>query len=172
MASRPTSVVEDWTYGPARWLGAGIVAGAALIGILWSVSGRRVPVPEAAPAVGKAQEITAHSVKPAEASTAPAPDQAKPIVTMLEPRDPPKPQAESQPPSAKPAAVQANGKVDINSAPPEELEKLPGIGPALAARIVEDRAKNGKFSRLEDLDRVKGIGPKLLERIRPFAIAE
>jgi competence protein ComEA len=49
----------------------------------------------------------------------------------------------------------------------EELERLPGIGPVLARRIVEDRGRNGQYRRLEDLLRVKGIGPKKLKKLRP-----
>jgi competence ComEA-like helix-hairpin-helix protein len=54
------------------------------------------------------------------------------------------------------------GRVDLNRATAEELETLPRIGPALAARIVADRAARGPFATIEDLDRVKGIGPATL----------
>jgi len=57
--------------------------------------------------------------------------------------------------------------LSLNLASAEELERLPGIGPVLARRIVEDRGRNGQYRRLEDLVRVKGIGPKTLERLRP-----
>ena len=46
------------------------------------------------------------------------------------------------------------------------LERLPRIGPALAARIVADRRINGEFGSLEALQRVRGIGPKLAELLR------
>lgn len=59
--------------------------------------------------------------------------------------------------------------IDLDRAPAEELVRLPRIGPALAARIVADRAANGAFGRLEALDRVSGIGPSVLEAIRPHA---
>ena len=88
---------------------------SALIGILWSCFGRRVPVIEAAPAVGKAQGNHGPQRVARGGFDSPAPDQAKPIVTMLSRATRRSPSgAESQPPSAKPAAVQANGKVDIN----------------------------------------------------------
>lgn len=51
-------------------------------------------------------------------------------------------------------------KVDINVATASELESLPGIGPALARRIIEHRKKNGPFKRIEDLMNVRGIGEK------------
>ncbi|MGD2121167.1 MAG: helix-hairpin-helix domain-containing protein [Gemmatimonadota bacterium] len=57
-------------------------------------------------------------------------------------------------------------RVDLNRADVRELETLPGIGPALAQRIVEDRRSTGLFSKPEDLLRVRGIGPATLERIR------
>jgi competence ComEA-like helix-hairpin-helix protein len=61
----------------------------------------------------------------------------------------------------------ASALVDPNTAGPEELMALPGIGPALAARIVEDRAARGPFASASDLLRVRGIGPNTLARIRP-----
>lgn len=59
------------------------------------------------------------------------------------------------------------GPLSLNLATAEELERLPGIGPVLARRIVEDRGRNGQYRRVEDLLRVKGIGPRTLERLRP-----
>jgi len=56
--------------------------------------------------------------------------------------------------------------LDINRATAAELEKLPGIGPALARRIVEWREIHGPFRSVEDLLQVPGIGPKTLEGIR------
>ena len=60
------------------------------------------------------------------------------------------------------------GGIDVERAAAAEWERLPGIGPSLAARIVADRAERGPFHTLEGLLRVRGIGPKTLERIRPF----
>ncbi|HEU4452157.1 MAG TPA: ComEA family DNA-binding protein [Longimicrobium sp.] len=64
------------------------------------------------------------------------------------------------------SASPAGGVVDLNSASAGELEALPGVGPALARRIVEWRAANGRFRAPEDLDRVPGIGPAMLARLR------
>jgi competence ComEA-like helix-hairpin-helix protein len=50
--------------------------------------------------------------------------------------------------------------VDVNTAGRYELLRLPGIGPALAARIIAEREKNGPFANLLDFQRVRGIGPK------------
>ena len=60
------------------------------------------------------------------------------------------------------------GRIDPNRASAPELERLPGIGPALAGRIVEDRDRRGAFSSPEALLRVPGIGPRILERIRAY----
>ena len=61
-------------------------------------------------------------------------------------------------------------RIDINTASAAELSLLPGLGPLLAERIVDDRAANGPFASVDDLDRVIGIGESILERIRPHAI--
>ncbi|MEO0093023.1 MAG: helix-hairpin-helix domain-containing protein [candidate division WOR-3 bacterium] len=58
------------------------------------------------------------------------------------------------------------GLLDINLATAKELEALPGIGPVLAQRIVEERNRIGKFSTIEDLLKIKGIGKKKLAMIR------
>lgn len=60
--------------------------------------------------------------------------------------------------------------VDINHASVEELDTVPGIGPALAQRIVAFRRTNGPFARVEDLTRVPGIGPKTLESMREWLV--
>jgi competence protein ComEA len=57
--------------------------------------------------------------------------------------------------------------VDLNRADAAELDRLPGIGPVLARRIIDYRTRHGRFSRCEELLAVPGIGPRLLERVRP-----
>ena len=61
------------------------------------------------------------------------------------------------------------GVVNINTAGVSELEALPGIGPALAARIVEYRDGHGPFASVDDLTDVPGIGPAKLEALRSQA---
>ena len=58
-------------------------------------------------------------------------------------------------------------RLDLNLASTGELEGLPGIGPALATRIVEHRRLRGSFRSVEDLLAVRGIGPATLERLKP-----
>ena len=77
----------------------------------------------------------------------------------------------SDPPRA-PAGSSGRGRgsegVDVNRAQAQELEALPGVGPALARRIIEIRRERGGFREVEDLLEVPGIGPATLERMRPL----
>ena len=56
--------------------------------------------------------------------------------------------------------------VDINSATLEELDTLPGIGPAIAGRIIDYRQTNGPFETIEEIQEVSGIGPVTFERLK------
>jgi comEA protein len=58
--------------------------------------------------------------------------------------------------------------VDLNDATATELIALPGIGPAMAGRILAYRKEHGRFASVDDLDRVRGIGPATLRRLRPL----
>jgi competence ComEA-like helix-hairpin-helix protein len=105
---------------------------------------------------GSAEEQSLESVGPLPAAdsvgaTADRSTAGKPART----RRPPEP-------SLRPGALEP----DRATAP--EWERLPGIGPSLAARIVADRAERGPFRSPEGLLRVRGIGPRTLERIRPY----
>ena len=64
-----------------------------------------------------------------------------------------------------------SGALDVNRATAGDLERLPGIGAALAARIVEHRARHGRFPTLGALTDVRGIGPRSLDRLRGPACA-
>jgi competence protein ComEA len=57
-------------------------------------------------------------------------------------------------------------KINLNSATAEQLQSLPGIGPAIAKSIVEHRTKVGKFNRIEEIIKVKGIGEKKFQKIK------
>lgn len=70
---------------------------------------------------------------------------------------------------AAPRGKAPSRPVNVNTASAAELETLPGIGPALAARIIAHRAQ-GRLASMEDLDAVKGLGPKKLEKLRPYVI--
>jgi len=68
-------------------------------------------------------------------------------------------------PGAQPAPA---GVLDVNAADAQALATLPGIGPALAGRIVAEREARGPFASADDLLRVPGIGAGRLARIRPL----
>lgn len=63
------------------------------------------------------------------------------------------------------AGASSNALVNINAATLEELDGLPGIGPATAQAIIDDRTENGPFTSPEDLMRVSGIGEKKFEKL-------
>jgi competence protein ComEA len=86
--------------------------------------------------------------------------EAPPRVVRAKPHDDaPPPQGKKKPPDAP---------IDLNRATPEELARLPGIGPTLAKRIVEGRP----FASVAELRRVKGIGAKTLEKLRPHVVVD
>jgi competence protein ComEA len=60
------------------------------------------------------------------------------------------------------------GKVNINTANAEQLSTLPGVGPKLAARIIEYRQKSGTFRSPQELLNVKGVGEKNFAKIEPL----
>jgi competence protein ComEA len=63
-------------------------------------------------------------------------------------------------------------RVNINAATVSELDGLPGIGPARAAAILQERQTRGPFASLEALSRVPGLGPAAIARLRDHAVAQ
>jgi competence protein ComEA len=76
---------------------------------------------------------------------------------------PPPPPSPSPPPQP-----QARERLDLNQADATALTTLPGVGPALAERIIAHRQQAGGLASLDDLMQVRGIGPALVERLRPL----
>jgi competence protein ComEA len=64
------------------------------------------------------------------------------------------------------ATQSAASLVNLNTATQSELEKLPGVGPAMAKQIIEYRQKNGGFKKVEELMNVKGIGEKFFLKLK------
>jgi len=92
------------------------------------------------------------------------------------PADPsPRVETATAPSSAAPptegAGAAPGAAVDLNRATAEELRALPGIGPALAARVVAWRAAHGPFRSVDELEKVPGIGSKTATRLRPLVRA-
>ncbi len=116
---------------------------------------RAVP---AAAAPQEAPEITAPASAPLAVRTAHAPTAAK------------SKGGASVGAAGKPTKLvsASQGQVNINTAGVEQLQELPGIGPAMAGRIVGYRQQAGPFQKAEDLMNVGGIGPKKFGRIAPL----
>jgi competence protein ComEA len=69
--------------------------------------------------------------------------------------------------TGKAAGAGPGGIVNINTADAAALDTLPGVGPSTAAKIVADREANGPFASPDDLGRIPGIGPKKLAQLKP-----
>lgn len=165
-------VVEDWTYGPARWIGVGLVVALSAVGLSWSLSSSRATPAGAAISTPKPEQVksVAKPDAPAAQRSEAKPKAGGPIVTELPAAPAPAgaPAQPESPPPAVPVAANPPAKINVNTASIAELESLPGVGPKLAQRILDDRAKNGSYKSLKDLDRVSGIGTKTLERLAPL----
>lgn len=74
---------------------------------------------------------------------------------------------ESPPSASAGTGTDAQACVRLATATETELQTLPGIGPALATRIISYRATHPRLTSVEELDDVPGIGPSLIEKIRP-----
>jgi competence protein ComEA len=79
-------------------------------------------------------------------------------------------------PGAAPPVVGSSGggaataPVQLSTATLEQLDSLPGVGPATAQKILDYRTKHGAFSSVDELDAVSGIGPKRLDQLRGLVV--
>lgn len=132
----------------ARWAAVAVLGAAGIAGVVraWMVW------PAAAPHAVATDTLTDAATPPGES-----------VATAL-------PRGEA---AAAPAGSSGVSRtINLNTATAAELDLLPGIGPALAARIIEDREANGPYRTLDDLDRVSGIGPKTIAKLAPYASVE
>jgi comEA protein len=72
--------------------------------------------------------------------------------------------AKKVPPPSKP--------IDLNTATSEQLQRLPGVGPVTAQRILDYRKKSGPFQSVDDLLAVKGFSTKRLDKIKPYVMVK
>ena len=73
------------------------------------------------------------------------------------------------PPQPQPEPPLWDHRVDLNTADAQTLQRLPGVGPVAAARILADREANGPFETVEALTRVPGFGPAKVRVLAPEA---
>ncbi len=144
--------------GAVKWAAVGVLGAAAVGGLALALFFRQP------------REALSRGMPPGPASPTPTAAPSQPEATPAASSPAPEPASASQPapkPAPKPSAP---GKLNINTATAAELELLPGIGPALAQRIIDHRVRHGPFGALKDLDGVRGIGPKILERLEPLIV--
>jgi competence protein ComEA len=92
-------------------------------------------------------------------------------ITMIQPSEMPTAAAKPKTPTTSKKATDLAQPINVNHANQTELQKLPGIGPKLSQRILDERAK-ARFKSIDDLRRVPGIGVKTLEKLRPYVTIE
>jgi competence ComEA-like helix-hairpin-helix protein len=169
-------MANDWTNGAAKWCAVLVLAGASFAAATWSLVGREsnrqlevrrqaLPVPVAA---SPPTRVEADAVRETETEAVQI-DAGE--VSLAERDSPPEADAPESAPIWLPKPILTR-TVNINTATAAELELLPGIGPAMAARILEHRTQIGRFTSIDQLDDVRGIGPKTLEKLRPLVRTE
>jgi len=126
------------------------------------------------PGGGQGREAPGSSSRTEEPGTSAAPRSDAPADDPSEPTDrwSATDSARVEPAAAIPPGVLERGRLLLNAASAPDLEELPGIGPEMAQRILDDRRRRGPFRTPEDLRRVPGIGPKKLARIAPLVTCQ
>jgi competence ComEA-like helix-hairpin-helix protein len=110
----------------------------------------RTPAPASSLATPRSEEV---------ASSAPSPEPA--------PRRQRRGTAPSESPRPRSAPTDVpSDTIDLNRATTDELTRLPGVGPALARRIVDLRAAEGPFTQIDELGRVRGMSVRKVEKLR------
>ena len=71
-------------------------------------------------------------------------------------------------PTKKIILQETSSNTNINTADEDELQKIKGVGPSIAKRIIDFRETNGDFQTIEDIKKVRGIGEKTFEKMKDF----
>jgi competence ComEA-like helix-hairpin-helix protein len=157
---QPVSPETSWPAS-AQWATAALL-GLALLLLGWHSY-------QAQP--GSARPTTLRSADDQPAAPDAAGKGGKVLPRQGSPASPTRPAPAPRKSTGNPATgkkVTETGEViDLNEATLQELQRLPGIGPTLATRIVEQRDRE-PFQAVEDLRRVKGIGARTLDKLRPY----
>jgi competence protein ComEA len=114
---------------------------------------------------------------PAQASSPASPEPAVETPPTEGPTFAPEPDVSSEVPSrARTTSAKfkepGDGMVNLNTASSAALQRLPGVGPSTAAKIIEYREQTGGFRTVEELMEVRGIGEKKLQKMRPFVTVQ
>ena len=140
----------------------------------WVIDGSKIEVPfKAAPAPTNSPQMAVEPTPtviikevfvtpPTRQDDAPSTSSPSKTVGSATPSKTPKIVKAPTKTSAQNLALLKKNPVDLNRATLNDLEKLPGVGPKMAERIVAYRAENGGFKSVDDLDNVRGIGEKKL----------
>jgi competence protein ComEA len=145
------SASSAWTKPALRV----ILAAAALLALAAIGKCAASDTVHAATALATVEPAMSAALSASEMASAPAPSAPVPA--------PPEPSA-----AARHGPASSDDPVVLNQATPEDLQRLPGIGPKRAMAIVALRSKLGRFRQVEDLLRVRGIGRATLKRLKPL----
>ena len=115
-----------------------------------------------------AAEYEAAALRFEQASEAPLAEAVEEAAPAAEVAAEPAPRPRVYAPKPTPPAASIN----LNTATASELQRLPRIGPKMAARIIGYREAHGAFRRVQDLIQVRGIGKKTLAQLTPYLVIE
>jgi competence protein ComEA len=73
---------------------------------------------------------------------------------------------------ADPAATASDARIDLNTATADQLDTLPGVGPATAKAIIDWRQQHGRFQTVDDLLHIRGLGRSRVDALRPKVVVQ
>ncbi|MFN0131320.1 MAG: ComEA family DNA-binding protein [Phycisphaerales bacterium] len=155
---------QNWTHSAAKWAAVAVLGTASVAGVAYSIASGRTSISriDSNPAL----------VIPAERSETRPTFAPRPKASTIAAKSAPGTPALGASDIAQPPPAPTDPRININVATAAELELLPGIGPALAKRVIDFRDASGPFKTIDDLDKVSGIGPKIMQRLRPLVRVE